>query len=350
MIGSDLSQAEIDALFNQKLQEDSGADPATLVQEATEAREYDFRRPDRLSRDHLRAFQSLYQTFARGASVTLAAYFRTNVQITLTTITQGNSDQITGSPDTGGASANATVMCGFTLDPLPGTSILYLSTPVSLAALDRLLGGIGYASAEPRSMTDLELYLTSGALEKMLASYREAWEPIIDVRVRPGDTMQGLGLGQFSRRAEAVVVGDFEIKLGEQKGELGIVVPYTTIEPLLPRLTEQFWMGGVRHEAGAETSRASANKELAEIDLVVAAQLGAMRTTLGELAQLEVGDVLRLSSIIGRPIDVTIGGITKYRAMPGVSGHRLALRMTGPAEGAVATDPLMPDADFETPR
>jgi flagellar motor switch protein FliM len=320
----ELSQSEIDALLSKLASE--GDEPEA----APEARwkvikAYDFRRPDKLSKDQMRTLQLIHETFGRLASSSLSAYLRTAVQLNLVSIEQGVYGEYVERmpPDT--------ILHILSMEPLPGSVLIGLDRVAAVTAVDRLLGGSGLSVDTSRTPTEIELALLQAFVNNMLRGLTEAWNRVVDLKPTIRDVVLDPRYVQVALRSDPVVVIALEVGIVQHSGTVTLCLPYVALEPVLPKLTAQLWFASGRRDLGNRQQQLLQHSlEGAEVGLMV--ELGSTLVTVQELMELKEGDVVLLDKNTGAPLDVVIGTRRKFVARPGRVGNRLAVQIVGKAE------------------
>ena len=157
-----LSQNEIDALLKQLSSGELDVDTIEDNQTA-KVKEYDFSRPAKFSKEHLRTLEIIFEHFGRLLSSNLPAYLRKNVQVEVM-----NSEAVTYS-EFSNALSNPVLLAIVNMSPLSGNIILELATNIGYTIIDRLLGGIGEPLEKVRDFSEIELSI----LEKIFISSEE---------------------------------------------------------------------------------------------------------------------------------------------------------------------------------
>ena len=139
--------------------------------ERVEPQLFDFRRPSKFSREHMRGLEVVHEMFVRRVSSTLGHRLRTIVSIE-----PFSTDQITYE-DYIRSMPNPSVIGTFSMDPLPGALVVEMSTELALSFVDRLLGGTG-TKAPMRGPTDIEARVITDVMASSIAAIREALEPV----------------------------------------------------------------------------------------------------------------------------------------------------------------------------
>lgn len=322
-----LSQSEIDALLS-KLSSGEGEDTETESQQPWKlVKVYDFRRPDKLSKDQMRTLQLIHETFGRLAGSSLSAYLRTAVQFNLVSIEQGvYGEYVERVPE-------GTILHILSMEPLPGNVLIGIDLLAAMAAVDRLLGGAGTPPETVRIPTEIELALIHTLVSTMLTGLTEAWGRVIELQPVIRDVVLDPRYVQVALRSDPVVVIALEMSLSHCSGTVTLCIPYVVIEPILPRLNAQLWFASGRRIGDIKSSEIKENLDIVAIDMKVV--LGEASVTLQELLNLNVGDVILLNRTTNRPVDLLIGGIRKFIARPGLVGKKMAIQVVGKTEEAL---------------
>ena len=316
-----LSQEEIDALLSALPVDQAVAPGPAPATAARTVKPYDFRRPDKFSKDQLRTLQILHESFARRVSSVLSAYLRTVVQVSLISIEQEAFGEFVQHL------SNPAVLHVIELDPLPGRAILETSPDVAFAMLDRLLGGYGRALGRARELTDVELSLLETVVNHNLSCLRDAWANVASLNPRIADTAFTAQFLQVAVSTDVTISVLFELKMADCAGTLRICIPYNTLEPISSQLNAQVWFAASRRslpQEQAEALRRHMNRVL--VPLVV--HLGSTVITVQELLSLQTGDVIDLEKGTTEELEVLVGNELRFRAQPGTLGKRVAARIT----------------------
>jgi flagellar motor switch protein FliM len=157
---------------------------------------------------------------------------------------------------------------------------------------------------------------------------REAWTQVIDLRPRLGQIDTNPQFAQIVPPTEMVVLVTLETKVGEVEGMMNFCIPYLTIEPIIGKLSAQFWYSSVRRGATTENLNILKDK-LATVDVNVVAEIGKINVPVRDVLSLQVGDVIRLyNTRIGDPYSLNIGSKKKFLCRPGVIGKKIAVQVT----------------------
>jgi flagellar motor switch protein FliM len=314
-MGKILSQDEIDALLTsarqverESRQRESRESAAAPLGDATV---YNFRRPDRVSKEQIRSLHFLHDRFARNVATSLSAFLRAATDVTIVSVEQFTySEFLMSLPD-------PTAFYAIALPPQDGMGALELNPSVAFAMIDRMLGGSGRSAALSRALTEIEQHVIDSVVKLILENLTEAWRPIVDVEFRIHARETRPQMLQVTAPNEAVILLVFDFKVADARGMLNICVPAT-----VGGFFSQGWHGSRREPGPAERRQLADN--LSRVRLPVTVEIGAVLETRDLLA-LSPGDVLMLNHSLQAPIDVRAGRVTKFRGRPTRTGTRVGL-------------------------
>lgn len=317
-----LSQAEIDALLSAIPQKGQGRQHFEPSEAGRRTSPYDFRAPDRFSKEHIRTLQMIHTALGRHLGGSLSAALRSSVHVAFLRIEQSTFG------DFADTVPEMMVTAVLTMEPLPGRCLLQLDLRVLLAAVDRLLGGKGRPAkvADDRELTDIEVKLTHSLLEHFVSAAREAWSTVVDLTPAIADVSARKQLLQIALPTEAAVMVMFEVRINDLSGTMSLCLPYEMLKPVAPKLTPQAWItAGSRNGDGQV--RELLEYQLERVPVELSALLGFADLPLRDLAQLEVGDIVILDSVVSDEVSVLVEGEPKFRAWPGLVANKRAVKI-----------------------
>ncbi len=323
-----LSQDEIDQLLTAISAGDLEAEEAPKPAEQRKIKIYDFKRPDKFSKEQIRTVSIMHETFARLTTTSLSAQLRSLVQVHVASVDQLTYEEFIRSIP------NPTTLAVINMDPLKGSAILEIDPAITFSIIDRLFGGKGESAKVTRDLTDIEQSVMEGIIVRVLGNMREAWSQVIDLRPRLGQIETNPQFAQIVPPTEMVVLVTLETKVGDVEGMMNFCIPYLTIEPIISKLSAQYWYSSVRR--GATTENLNILRErLSTVDVTVVAEVGSMQLTVREVLALSVGDVIRLPNVRATdPMILKIGNQPKFLCKPGVIGKKLAVQIIKKLEEA----------------
>lgn len=293
-----------------------------LASQNRPAKLYDFRRPDKFSKEHLRSLRILHESFARMLGSSLTSYLSAGVQVRLTMLEQGTYDEYIQSLPT------PTVIYVVGLAPLPGQAVVELNLHVARVLIDRLLGGTGAPAARNAEMTEIELALLKTIGQFILSSLREAWSNVVPLRPTMQEPVLSPELAQFATMAEATVMLVLEVSLFKTTGTISMCIPYQVLQPVLDNLTSQVWFGGntTTHKADND-SRGQMGDRISQVSLPITVELGEAELTVQGLLDLQEGHLLKLNTNANGPLPIRVDDRVKFVGQAGLSGKNLAVQI-----------------------
>lgn len=302
---------------------------------------YDFRRPDKLSKENLRSLQMLHESFANYFSSSLSSHLRASIQVELVSVEQVPYEEYA-------KSEAATLLTILNVAPLSGQAILEINLGILFSMLDRLLGGTGAAGKISRDLTDIERMLATHIIEQALADLQTAWENVNALEFEIASIETSTQFVQIVPGNDTVALVLLRITMGEFQGTLTFCIPYLLIKPILGKLsTQRFFLSA--HKKPHPLYAAQLGQRLRTTRVACVARLGTSPLTVHDLAQLHAGQILplvpalapdeeRAAQRIGA-VDVVIGGHVKFHGKTGLRGKNLAVqieRIVAPAPDLIA--------------
>ena len=317
-----LSQEEIDALLD--VVEDDGEDVFEGSEEQLLPQKqvtlYDFKRPNRVSKEQLRAFRGIHDKMARSLASQISSIMRSIVEIQLHSVDQMTYGEFLMSLP------NPTSFNVFSVKPLEGSGVIEINPSIAFPMLDRLLGGKGEPFDANREFSDIELSLFETILRVMMSTLKEAWGPVMDVYPTVESKESSPNVVQIVAQNEIVVMVVMEIIIGHSSGMMNICYPVISLEPILPKLASRDLM------LNEMSSKKSRNTELQVLlggaKVNVEANLGAAELTLSDILELQVNDVVRLSAAANDIVTVCIDGKERFNGEIGLRRFRKSIQIT----------------------
>jgi flagellar motor switch protein FliM len=284
---------------------------------------YDFRRPNKFNREHVRTLQIASETFARQFSTVLSTTLRAVSQVSHEAVNQLTYDEyIRNIP-------NPSYLAILNLEPLNGTSVLNVSLPVMMAMIDRLLGGSGAGDMPSRPLSEIEQALAKGLLERVLRELAYAFESLTPLQPSIVHQEANPQFAQAVAASDMVIVLTFDIRVGHHSGEVTLCVPFAALQPVLDAVTaEATRSSAVLVEPEAVKNALVGNLDAAAVDVAIRFHEVVLPST--EIVALRPGDILPLLHPVDAPLAVSVAGVNCFQAMPGRKGKRLACLIVDP--------------------
>ena len=278
---------------------------------------YDFRRPTKLSREHVRTLQIVFETFARQWTTLLTSSLRTVAHVNVASIEQLTYDEYVSTL------TNPTMVNVLSVEPLAGAGILEFSLSNAMISVDHMLGGPGSGVQPTRPLSDIESSLLRQLVTRVLGELRYAFEPIVRMEPQVTSVEYNPQFAQAASAADVVVVASLDMRVGPDESVATVCLPFASLFPLLERALGH----GVTSDRERQV-RANARRDLEvglqSVPVEVSVGFRPTAVTPRTLVDLAVGDVLRLQHPVAAPLSVTAADVTFAHAVAGVQGHHLA--------------------------
>jgi flagellar motor switch protein FliM len=324
-MGKILSQEEIDALLSGPGAVGQTAAPVAPAQPFIR---YNFRRPDRISKEQIHALQFLHERFARNVSTSLAAYLRSMTELTLVSVEQFAYSEFLMSL------ADPTSFYAISLSPLEDLAGLEINPTVAFAMVERMLGGEGRAVPASRALTDIEQNVVDSIVKLLLEALTEIWKPVggVTFGIRGRETRPQML--QVASPNDTVVMLVLDMKVGDAQGMLNLCLPVSLVEK-----TDTHFTGAWDRHRREPTARERVwlQENLRRVPMPVSAVIES-RLSARDLVALQPGDVLGLDVPVSRPVDLRVGRTLKFRGRLGAASGRAAMTIAHRCDGAGAME------------
>lgn len=320
-MGEVLSQNEIDDLLKALNSGELDAEEIKKDSGEKQVKNYDFARPSKFSKEHLRTLEIIFEHYGRLLSTNLPIYLRKNIQVEVM-----NSEAITYLEFSNSLS-NPVLLGVVDFAPLQGNILMEIATTLGYAIIDRMLGGMGTPMEKNREYTEIELLIIERIMSVCVELLREPWENVLDVHPRLERIETNSQFAQIISPSEMIAIVTVNIKIGDVEGLMNVCLPYLTLESVMDKLNTKFWYANM-----TEKDDTSYRDDIADLisraEIPVKAVLGNSEISVNDFATLQVGDIIRLDSKIDSELDVYVGNIKKFTALPGANGKDYAVRVT----------------------
>ena len=317
-----LTQEQIDALLAAANEDSSSLDELKQEESKRKIKVYDFKRPDKFSKDQIRTLYMLHESFARLLNTYMSSHLRTLVNVDVASVEQLTYQEFVQSL------VNPSVITILGVPPLKGNIIFELSTEIAFAYLDRVFGGDGTTAMKTRVLTEIEDAVMRRFVNSAMERFKESWSNVTPMNPVLEATESNPQFTQIVPPNDMVVVITMNTKLGEVEGFMNICIPYLVLEPIMSKLTTTFWVAAsaAKDESGvhAEIIRKQLNKT--QVPFVV--EVGRVQITIREFLTLGFGDVLQLNTKVKEDFPCMIGTNAKFLCRPGTFGKKLAVQIT----------------------
>jgi flagellar motor switch protein FliM len=293
---------------------------ALLQQEMdTKAEAYDFRRPDRIAKNQLRAIHQLHENFARSLASSLSAYLRAYAAVNLVSVEQLSFTEFTQRLPA------PTTLISLGMKPFDGNALLEINPSLVFPVLEMLLGGTGKVSTKiSREITEIEQSILDGLLRIILHDLRSAWLGVTNIEFSIESHETEPQLLQILAPNEAVVAISIEVRIGDTAGMMNIGIP-SIIVKMLRQKFEQQWI--IRRTQATEEDHARMLRLIRPAVIHLDARLQGPTLGVDALLDLKEGDILAFDYPVGRAVDVMLNGKLKYQGEVVASGRKRAVEI-----------------------
>ena len=332
MGGDVLSQAEVENLLSSvenDIAEQESASAGKPTARGEKIAVYDFKRPERVGKEQMRALQTMHEGFGRNFGAALSALLRTIVEVKLTSVDQLTYSEFVFSLE------NPTCFNLINAIPLEGQLILDINPSILFPIIDRLLGGSTSGEAPARRpLTEIELRLVSRITTLFLQEMKHAWENVLDLELSVDRVESNPQLVQIIPANEVVVLISFELTVGETRGMANLCIPFNSIERIGHKLSTNSWVSYSKRPASPETIELISSR-IAPAPLEVVTELAQTHIATSDLINLRVGDIIASEKDVHEPLVVSVEGRPKFHARPGKYKGRKAIEVVAVLEDQV---------------
>ena len=319
-MGEVLSQSEIDnllaALSNGELDADQMQDS-----NEKQVKNYDFKRPTKFSKEHLRTLEIIFEHYGRLLSTNLPVYLRKNVQVAVT-----SSETVVFS-EFSNALSNPLILGIVDFQPLGGTVLVEFATNLGFAMIDRMLGGQGVPLEKNREFSEIEMTIVEKMLVICMQLMREPWKNVADINPVLERIETNSQFAQIIAPNDMIAIVTLTIKIGDVEGLMNICLPFFTLESVMDKLNTKYWYANMQEQT-EEGFEDYIEALIRRVDIPIKAVLGRSKISVNDFVNLQVGDIIRLDSNVDNDLNVYVGNIKKFAALPGSNKDKYAVRVT----------------------
>ncbi len=315
-----MSQSEIDALLNALDSGELDVEEINEIDEAKKVKLYDFKNPQKISKEQLRTLEIIHENFGRHLQTFLTGYLRASVKTEILTVDQFAYSEFSNSLP------NPAFLNIIDFKPLNGQMIIDISTNLIYTIIDRLLGGAGVEKQELRGFTEIELSLLKRMMQKIVNDLKDAWSNVIDAMPILEKIETNPQFAQIVPPNETIALVTMNVKIGSLEGMMNICIPYILLEPILDKLNTKFWFTTSIKEYSEENATIVKNRILGtKVPLV--AYLGSTHALVKDIVNMKKGDIIKLQKDEESLIDIKVGSNVKFRGEIGAMNGKVAVKI-----------------------
>lgn len=315
-----LSQSEIDALLSALSSGELKPEELPKEEEKQRIKPYDFRSPQKFSKEHIRTLELIYDNYARIISNYLTAQVRSNVKVKIESIEQVTYEEFIHSV------SNPTILTIFKMPPLNGSILFETNPQFVFQIIDVLLGGTGTGKYKMREFTDIDKNIIRHVNKGLIGNMKLAWEDVMGVEPEIEGIETNPALNQTMAPTEPVALVTFSVEMNKSNTFINICIPYLSIEKVLDKLVVQYWFQESDEELLKE-SRDKIKNRLNVVKVSVTSVLGKTNITVDDFLKLSVGDVISLDEKSSSPVKLLVEDKSYFYGKPGLIGKNLGIQV-----------------------
>lgn len=315
-----LSQQEIDSLLSEPAPTDAPVPAAEQPDKHVAL--YDFKHPNRISKDQSRTLESVHTQFCNKYASALSAMLRAVVDVNLKSV-----DQITYAEFIASLSSHSCTYT-FTMAPLEGHCLADFSPSLAFAFVDRVFGGSGKGMEAERELTGIELSVMNKINQRAGKDLTDAWGRLIPVQIETTSVETTPQFTHIVPPGETVIVATIQLSLQDVSGILAVCYPYITLEPVLSEMSGQSWIDTTKSKP-SENDKLVIRQRLQSVGTDVSVRLATTNISMRDFLGVNVGDVIVTDTETRSSSRVFVSGVEKFTARPGQRGKRRAIEIIG---------------------
>lgn len=315
-----LSQNEIDALLAALSSGELGIEEQQANEEKQKIKKYDFKRPNKFSKEHTRTLEMVHDNFSRVASNYLTGHLRTSVQINVMSIEQTTFEEFIHSIP------NPTILISFYMEPFEGLFMFETGPQFVFQLIDILFGGTGKSSIRTREFTEIEKNIIKRINMKLLENLKTAWEDIMDIEVKMDNLETNPMLNQIIAPNEPVELITFSVNINNNQSFMNMCIPYISIEKYIDKLVIQYKTKSSYKEDNEFKKTMQKNINAVDVDAYV--ELGKSYITVEDFLSLSIGDCITLNNKTSEPLNMYIGKNPYFHVYPGTIGNKVGVQIS----------------------
>lgn len=319
-MGEVLSQNEIDSLLAALSNGELDAEDIK-AQDEVHVRNYDFARPAKFSKEHLRTLEIIYEHYGRLLSTNLPLYLRKNVQVSV-----ASSETVVFS-EFSNALSNPVILGIVDFNPLKGSIMMEMSPNLGFTIIDRMLGGQGIPIEKNRGFSEIELIILEKIIVLCMQLMKEPWKNVSEINPLLERIETNSQFAQIIAPNDMIAIVTLNVTIGDVDGFMNVCIPFFTVEDVIDRLSTRFWYSSMK-EDNEEDLSIYVESLIRRAEVPITALLGKSVITVDDFANLQCGDIIRLDTKADEPLPVYVGNIKKFLAAPGKNGDKYAVRVT----------------------
>lgn len=320
-MGDVLSQSEIDNLLAAL---SSGELDASDIKDNNEkiVKSYDFNRPSKFSKEHLRTLEIIFEHYGRLLSTSLPAYLRKNVQVEVVNAEATIYQEFTNSL------SNPVLLGIVDFTPLTGNIIIEMAEKLGYTIVDRMLGGTGTPLEKSREFSEIELSIIERIYIVIVNLLAEPWANVTPLAARLQRIETNSQFAQIISPSEMSAIITMNVRIGNVEGMINVCMPYEVLEPVIDKLNTKYWYSTVKGGGDNGQSRELIEVAIAKARIPVKVELGRSTISVKDFVNIQRGDIIKLNTKVNDELGIFVGNIKKFYALPGTSSDSYAVKIS----------------------
>jgi flagellar motor switch protein FliM len=278
---------------------------------------YNFKRPDRISKNQIRSLHFVHDRFARNFSSSASAFLRTVVEITLENIAQISYSEFLNTV------SDPTCYAAISLKPLDGLAAIEIGPSLVFPMIDRLLGGLGRPITNVRPMTEIEQSIIQNVLKLLVDNLKESWRQVYAIEFAVTATETHPHMIQITAPNEMVIHFQFQVRIKETFAKMHLAIPTLVLEPIIHIFDqEEYSRRKVIHDG-------TLLHLLRHIPVKVSIETGETSFPMESLVSLQIGDTIVLDQREEWPVVIKVAGKNKLFAKARMDSTHKAFGVSG---------------------
>lgn len=319
-MGDVLSQSEIDSLLAALSSGELDADEIKQTNDKV-IKNYDFNRPSKFSKEHLRTLEIIFEHYSRLLATSLPVYLRKNVQVEVI------NSEAQVYQEFSNALSNPVLLGIIDFSPLEGNIIIEIADNIGYAIVDRMLGGVGVPLEKSRDFSEIELAIIERIFTVATNLLLEPWANVVELEPRLQRIETNSQFAQIISPSEMASIITMNMRIGNVEGMINVCLPYEVLEPVIDKLNTKYWYSTVK------VADSTSNKEVIEVAIAkakvpVKAVLGHSVISVNDFVNIQKGDIIKLDTKVSDQLTVYVGNMKKFYALPGSSSDSYAVKIS----------------------
>ncbi len=322
MVQDALSQSEIDVLLTQTQQvnEDGGEEQPIAVKEKA-VFSFNFRKQKKFNKRQFVLLESIHKRFLRNFEITMTNLLNRPLLTTLAAsseLTFGDCMESFSSP---------TCLYVLNIDDGKGKFLLEIDPNFAFYVIDKILGGGAKDSTTmDRELSLIEERIMHRVVNLLSLDLKDAWERVQSMNVELDGFYAQPDYVQVISGNETVIMVSIDVRSGDKVlGYVNLCLPTTFLELLLHKYDKTDTLS--RPPEQYERDQKDIGCQVMKSTLLIKAVLGTTNMKVNDLLNLEPGDVIYLPSESNSAIDVLVGDLSLFKALPVKKENTIAVKI-----------------------